>query len=54
MGRSGRTARCVEDDVTSAVQAGTFTFVLTTTSSDSLIVSSREGAQDPQLVITHT
>jgi hypothetical protein len=44
----------VEYNVTSAVQAGTFNFVLTTTSSDSLIVSSREGAQDPQLVITHT
>ncbi len=42
----------VDYDVTAAVQSGTFNFLLTTSSSDSLIVSSREGAQPPQLVIT--
>ncbi|WP_426574008.1 carboxypeptidase regulatory-like domain-containing protein [Aquihabitans sp. McL0605] len=43
----------VEYDVTAAVQAGRFDFLLTTTSSDSLITSSREGTQPPQLVISH-
>ena len=43
----------VEFDVTSAVQAdGQVSFALTTTSTDSVIYSSREGAQKPQLVVT--
>ena len=44
----------VEYDVTSAVQAGARNFILTTGSTDSLIASSREGANPPQLVITHS
>lgn len=43
----------VEFDVTSAVQSdGTVSFALTTTSTDSVVYSSREGTQKPQLVVT--
>jgi hypothetical protein len=41
-------------DVTAAVRAGTLDFLLTTASTDSLITSSREGTQPPELLITHT
>ena len=41
-------------DVTTAVQAGTLDFLMLSPSTDSLITSSREGANPPELVITHT
>ncbi|CAN5715986.1 hypothetical protein BH10ACT1_BH10ACT1_05690 [soil metagenome] len=50
---SATTKGWVEYDVTSAVRNGTYDFLLTTTSTDSLIFSSREGTQPPQLVVTH-
>ena len=46
------TGAWVEFDVTSAIAAGPVNFLLTTTSSNSCLYSSREGANPPQLVIT--
>ena len=52
-GGSGTVGTWAEFDLSGAVTAnGTYTFALTTTSLNSVIYSSREGAQPPELVIT--